>query len=347
MKRFSFLRARPAMIGVSIALMALAVISMTANGGRFGAPLNLGIEFTGGMVFDLDLGQEPDVQAVKDAVAPLLSRSPSAQVVTEGGQSVVSLRTEEVDDPDALMAAIAQAVPGFDPSEDLLFRDEIGGQFSRELGRRAALATIVGTILVLLYIAFRFNFSFGLGAVVALSHDLLVVIGIFAAFGVEVGIPFVAAILTILGYSINDTIVVYDRIRERLRESDEDEPFEQVVEGSLWQTLSRTMNTTATTLLALLAIHFLGGATLRPFTLALIIGFVSGTYSSLFVAAPFVIWWERRFGGGGDAPEPVPAAVGPAPAPEAVTVAPAPESKPSSTRGRRRRGRPSRGRHRR
>ncbi|MCH7493708.1 protein translocase subunit SecF [bacterium] len=338
-RRFSFLRARTPMIALSALVLALAVAGLVRNSATIGAPLNLGIEFTGGVLFDLDMGGDPDVEAVRAVLEPILAKAPQIQVVEEAGRPILSLRTEALEDPDVVLDALEEAF-GIDPQEDLLRKEEIGGQFSQELAGRAVLATIVGVILILLYIAFRFSFAFGVGAVVALIHDLLVVLGAFALWRIEVGIPFVAAVLTILGYSINDTIVVYDRIRENLRASAEDDPFEEIVETSLWQTLSRTINTTATTLLALVAVHIFGGPTLRPFTLALIIGFLAGTYSSIFVASPFVIWWERRRAArrlafAAPAPD-IPAVTEVAPMPE---VAPTPEAPSDAPPRDRRRGR--------
>ncbi|MBC8514444.1 protein translocase subunit SecF [bacterium] len=293
-RSFSFVGAQRGMAILSALLITIAVGAMIRNlQGTLGHPLNLGIEFTGGVELQLDLGPSPDVNTIRGAIAPLLDRDPTVQVLEDGGRRVVRLRTEQLEDSSVLLEALSSSFPDFDPADDLLLEEEIGGQFSSELAKRALVATFVGILIILGYIGFRFTFSFALGAVVALVHDLVVLLGVFALFGIEVGLPFVAAILTILGYSINDTIVVFDRIRETRRKKT-DLPIEEVVEESLWATLSRTINTTTTTLLAISAIHIFGGITLRPFTTALLVGFVSGTYSSLFVASPFVIWYERR-----------------------------------------------------
>ena len=172
-------------------------------------------------------------------------------------------------------------------------REEVvGPRVSKGLQLQATLVLLAGMFVIMVYVSFRFTFRFGVGAVVALFHDVLITLGIFAIFNREITIPIIAAFLTIVGYSINDSIVVSDRIRENLRAMRKAK-FEEIVNSSINQTLSRTVITSLTTILVLLALLVFGGPVLRDFALALLIGVVVGTYSSMFVVAPIVVEWER------------------------------------------------------
>ena len=179
--------------------------------------------------------------------------------------------------------------------------DFVGASVSDQLKKSAGWALFWSVIAIALYIAWAFrkvsypvpSWIYGLGAVIALAHDIIITLGVFAFlghyYGVEVGVPFVAALLTILGYSVNDTIVVYDRTRENLLRSDNKENFEELVNRSLNETLARSLNTSLTVIIVLLAIIFFGGATIKYFSLALLIGIIAGTYSSIFVATALLV----------------------------------------------------------
>lgn len=172
-------------------------------------------------------------------------------------------------------------------------REEVvGPRVSKGLQLQATLVLLAGMLVILIYVSFRFTFRFGVGAVVALFHDVLITLGLFSIFNREITIPIIAAFLTIVGYSINDSIVVSDRIRENLRTMRKAK-FDRIVNTSINQTLSRTMITSLTTMLVLLALLVFGGPVLRDFALALLIGVVVGTYSSMFVVAPIVVEWEK------------------------------------------------------
>ncbi|MBL4837359.1 MAG: protein translocase subunit SecF, partial [Kordiimonadaceae bacterium] len=164
---------------------------------------------------------------------------------------------------------------------------------SGELKKKGAMAVILALMMVLLYIWFRFEWQFGLGAVVALVHDVLLTVGFFSVTQLEFNLTIIAALLTIVGYSLNDTVVVYDRVRENIRKFRK-KPLEEVLDLSLNQTLSRTIMTSVTTLLALFSLFFLGGEVIRGFTAAMIWGVVVGTYSSVFVASPMLMFLNLR-----------------------------------------------------
>jgi len=191
-------------------------------------------------------------------------------------------------------------------------QETVGPKIGRELEKKAAMAILWSLLLILVYVAFRFTrVSFGIGAVAALFHDILITLGIFSFLDIEVSLTVVAAFLTIGGYSINDTIVVFDRIRENLGASRR-MTFQEIVNKSVNQTLGRTVLTSSTTLLAVLSLYFLGGVVIHDFALAMIIGVLIGTYSSIFVASALALdlsnWWVRRRQAKTDRPTPKAAA---------------------------------------
>ncbi len=297
MKKFQFLKLSKIATCFSTVVLIFGIFSMFKNtqdfkmenidGKMISLPLNLGIEFTGGSVFHVALGEESSTTELRDLLSETLTRTPQIQK----GDNVYVIRTEFISNPDQIYLLLESKYKNFNKDEDVS-SERIGPLFSEELKKRAYLATFIGMLVILFYISIRFSFIFAQGALIALIHDILFVLSFFAIFKVEIGLPFVAAILTILGYSINDTIVVFDRVRENMNKM-KNEKFSKIAEKSLWQTLSRTINTTTTTLLAILAIQFFGGATLKPFTTALIVGFLAGTYSSIFVATPFINWRQK------------------------------------------------------
>ncbi|MBT01990.1 protein translocase subunit SecF [bacterium] len=291
-KKLNFLKMSKITVWVSLLILTMGIFSMIQNTKTFkmekadgtisSLPLNLGIEFTGGSVFEVNLGEESSTTELRELLSESLTKNPQIQ---KSGD-VYIIRTEFISNPDEIYLLLESKYKNFNKDEDVS-SERIGPLFSQELAKRAYLATFIGMLVILLYISIRFSFIFAQGALVALVHDILFVLSYFAIFKVEIGLPFVAAILTILGYSINDTIVVFDRIRENMNKL-KNEKFSKICETSLWQTLSRTINTTTTTLLAIMAIQIFGGATLKPFTTALIVGFIAGTYSSIFIATPYV-----------------------------------------------------------
>ena len=184
-----------------------------------------------------------------------------------------------------------------DDSFEIVRREAVGPKIGEELRGQAAMAVLFSFALTLLYIAIRFELRFGVAAIIATAHDILITIGLLALFRVEIALPTVAALLTILGYSLNDTIVVFDRIRENLnaRGGRREDPY-RLVNRSINETLPRTVLTSGTTLAVLLSLLVLGGAVLRPFTMVLILGVLIGTYSSIFIASPALLEIQKRYG---------------------------------------------------
>jgi preprotein translocase subunit SecF len=194
-----------------------------------------------------------------------------------------------------LQNALTEKIGTFDPQKNQI--DSVGATLGKELFTSGILALIVSFVGITVYMAFRFQLDYALLAIVALFHDILVTTGVFSilglVFGVEVDSLFIVALLTITGFSVNDTVVIYDRIRETIKLHPE-QPIAEIVDDAVNQTLSRSINTTLTTLLTLTAIFLFGGETLHYFSLALIVGFVMGAYSSIFIASTLLIWWRER-----------------------------------------------------
>jgi preprotein translocase SecF subunit len=195
---------------------------------------------------------------------------------------------------EAIEKQISQALP---QAQFKVERSErVGALVGGELAKTSLWALGLGLLGILIFVTFRFELSFAVGAIVAVLHDVIITVGVFSLLGRELTLPMVGAVLTIAGYSINDTIVVYDRIREGLA-SGRRGTIETIMNDSINQTLSRTILTSTVTLIPILCLFFLGGSVLRDFSLAIIVGVVVGTYSSIFIAAPIVLWWTRARGG--------------------------------------------------
>ncbi|MBU0619788.1 MAG: protein translocase subunit SecF [Patescibacteria group bacterium] len=282
--------------------------------------LNFGLDFTGGSLLEIKFSKErPALNTAQDALSDFNLKS---LVIQHVGDQEMILRFQDVSIKEINKKIIQkfedlqlqtdnsiekdnqeQSTSTVSAVEELRF-DSVGPSIGQELKRKSLYAIIIVLIAIVAYIAWAFrkvlipiaSWKYGVTAVIALFHDVIIVLGIFAFlgrfYGIEINAPFIAAVLTILGYSVNDTIVVFDRIRENLPHSDED--FENTINTSVNQTLTRSINTSMTTLLVLLSICFFGGSTIRDFALALSIGVFIGTYSSIFLASPILVIWESR-----------------------------------------------------
>jgi SecD/SecF fusion protein len=266
---------------VSVAVMALAVVGLVSRG------LNFGLEFTGGRLVEFDTAREVDLDEIRSELAD--AGFPRA-VVQESGSGNLSVRAADLSDADEQeITAAVEAVGG--PAE--IVRDEfIGPTIGDELRRSALIALGLGLAVQLLFLAFRFRWTYGASAVLAMFHDLVILVGIFAWLGKDIDGVFIAALLTVIGYSINDSVVIFDRIREQ-RQLRTKEPVAVVTNDACLQTIPRTINTGMGALFILFALYFLGGETLTDFALALIIGILAGTYSSVFTASPLVVAFEN------------------------------------------------------
>ncbi|NCQ06260.1 MAG: protein translocase subunit SecF [Candidatus Moranbacteria bacterium] len=259
--------------------------------------LNLGIDFKGGTLMEIQFSKTaPAVPEVTTALADITLQSLTIQPTGENTLFLRYLASDET-----VNEQVLEKLKTFDTDLKLLRTDFIGGSVSDQIKKQAIIGIILSVIGIALYIAWAFrrvsgavtSFEFGLSAIIALIHDIVITIGIFAFlgkfYGIEVGVPFVAALLTILGYSVNDTIVVYDRVRENLLRAHKKEDFEITVNRSLNETLGRSFSTSFTVMITLLAITLFGGESIRHFTLAILVGVAFGTYSSVYVASALLV----------------------------------------------------------
>lgn len=294
---YGFTRMRFAAMAVSALLVIGSLFALATIG------LNFGVDFKGGVTIEVADDQPIDIGAVRTAVSDLGLGSVDVQEIQDfaGSDKAVLIRisqqaTDNTDDPDAGETAQQEAATKVRDAltallgEGVDFRktEVVGPTVSGELVQKGALAVALAIGMMLIYIWLRFEWQFSLGAVVALVHDVIITLGMFSVTRLEFNLSIIAAILTIVGYSMNDTVVVYDRVRENLRKF-KTKPLAELLDMSINDTLTRTIMTSGTTMLALVALVIFGGVVLRGFTLAMIWGIVIGTYSSIFVASPFLL----------------------------------------------------------
>ncbi|UCF18666.1 MAG: protein translocase subunit SecF [Gemmatimonadota bacterium] len=295
---YQFISRRRITYAISAVLIVIGLAAIAFNTLRGSGWLNYGIDFTGGVLIQARFHQPTTVEQVRQAL-----RTTSATEIArfrESSEFIIRTPAEETEASETNAEAITAALrTAFGEGAFEVVRTElVGPRVGTELERKAALAIGLSFLLTLIYLAFRFETRFGVAAILATAHDILITVGFLAAFRIEVGVATVASILTVVGYSLNDTIVVFDRIRENLRKTRQAHGREaEVVNRSINETLPRTILTSGTTLAVLIPLLFLGGAVLRDFALILTIGIVFGTYSSIFVASPALLEirrWSRR-----------------------------------------------------
>ena len=268
---------------ISGVLLIIGIVAMLTQG------LNLGIDFTGGTIMQFSFDQ----QVPNSEIRQILSESGinKDSVVQQTENNGIQFKTAKLSQDQVV--EIQNKIEDKYPSAEMLRTAAVGPTIGQELKANAIKALIIAAIAIVIYISVRFEFRFAMAAILALLHDVFIVLGAFAILGQEINSPFVAALLTIVGYSINDTIVIFDRIREKMHYSKKD-TFEALTNQALLDTLPRSINTSVTTLLPILAILILGGTTIQTFMVALLIGMLSGTYSSIFVASPILVEWNER-----------------------------------------------------
>lgn len=271
---------------ISGAIMVIALIVALLMG------VNTGIDFTGGTLMEIELHQSVTTEDIRQHMD---AWDPGANINFIGDhQTTVQIRTMvDMDhrERSTLFASLAGEYSLI--ADDFLRTEQFGPAVGREIRDRAFLAIIIAAIGMLAYITFRFEFSFGVAAILALVHDILIVLSVYVIFRIPLNSPFVAAMLTVLGYSINDTIVVFDRIREN-KKSMKKFDYEQLATDSINQTVTRSIYTSATTLVTIVALYVLGVPQIKEFALPLIAGIISGTYSSIFIASPLWVMIKER-----------------------------------------------------
>ena len=265
--------------------MILSGLSLVTRG------LNPGIDFTGGFQIEVSFQEAPEIQQVRLDLST--SGFDDAIVQNSGSATDLMIRTAPREGVDSRKVGnqIIEAVSQSSNNVELLSSEYVSAQVGEELTEQGGLAMIFALIMIMIYIVFRFQWKFSIGAVLALIHDVLITLGIFSFFQITFDLAVLAAILAVVGYSLNDTIVIFDRIRENFRSMRRTETLE-VLNASITQTISRTIITSSTTLMVLLALYFMGGQSLSGFSVALIIGVLIGTYSSIFVASTSVFYLD-------------------------------------------------------
>lgn len=284
----NFIEKRKLAYIISGALLLIGIISLIINGGP-----KYSIDFTGGTSLQVKFEKSVTAGDLRNSLADI--GFGNAELKRIGSDNEFIIRVEQMSEGTEVATVMEEELVKDFPDNpyDIRSAVEIGPKIGGELRRAAIVAVFVSLLGILIYISLRFEFKFAVGAVVALFHDVLITLGVFSILGLEISLAVVAAFLTIVGYSLNDTIVVYDRIRENVKIIRRDTP-ENIMNTSLNQTLNRTVVTSLTTLLVVIVLYVLGGDVIHNFAFALIVGIIIGTYSSIFVASPVVLEWTNR-----------------------------------------------------
>ncbi|HEV3201285.1 MAG TPA: protein translocase subunit SecF [Bryobacteraceae bacterium] len=289
---FDFLGRKWWFILPSLILTFAGLASLVVKGGP-----RYGIDFSGGAVMDVRWAGAPPIERIRAVVSSRLNGVSvvAAHDLTGSNEVLVSAELPAEGDLTAVRQTIDQALSTVSTRYSIHSFEAIGPQIGADLRRHALMATAGATGGMLLYLAWRFRTAYGVAAVVAMIHDAFITIGLFSLLNQEISLTVVAAVLTLIGYSMNDTIVVFDRIRENRRNHGR-EPLAETINRSINQTLSRTILTSGLTLLTALSLFLFGGPVLHGFSLALVIGIIVGTFSSIFIASPILLAWESRAG---------------------------------------------------
>jgi len=295
---YDFMSIRKIAMGISLTLIALSIISLIIHGGP-----RYGVDFRGGTFMEIKFEDPNDPEKVLDIpidkVRAVLADFGLAQAEVKhyGSTQEVAIRADVTKNTDQLMNNLVTKLEEKFPGTKVLEmrKETVGPKVGKELVWAAIWAILVAMLLILVYLMWRFELRFGIGAVAALFHDVTITLGIFSVLNIEITVPIVAALLTIIGYSLNDTIVVYDRIRENLKGMRRKNfNFEDLINTSINETLSRTIITSGTTLIVVLVLYLFGGEVIKDFAFALLLGIIIGTYSSIYIASPILVEWEDR-----------------------------------------------------
>ena len=292
MRQLDFLGKTKYFVPLSLLLIAISVVFLIPGVGG----LKWGIDFTGGTEFTVLFSEAVDTADIRSALGSIdagdVDLSTSVIQDAEGDTKVITTQLLNVEEDQRVIDRIETTLRADFPVEDIS-RRLIGQQVSRELAQKGWQAVLLAIVAILIYISWRFRLRYAIGAVAAILHDVVIALGVFAIFHVEVNLATIAAFLTIVGYSLNDTIVIYDRIRENLKIERRRSIFE-IINHSVNQSLSRTLNTSITTFIPVIILFLFGGSVLRGFSLALLIGVIVGTYSSMYIANPILYAWSLR-----------------------------------------------------
>lgn len=282
MTNFDFLKYKKFFILVSASLVFLSFILIFSKG------LNLGVDFKGGTTIEIRLEKKMDIEKIRNSLSK--SKINNFSVKEFGTANDLLIYTDNSISPNDIKNILEK-----DLKEKITIRkiETVGPKVGSELIKSAIYSVLLCLIAIFLYLWFRFEWQFSLGGIVALFHDLIITVGVFALLGLQFDLSIIAALLTILGYSINDTVIIYDRIRENLKKDSSSE-LSILVNESLNNTLSRTLKTSGTTLLSIVAVLIFGGEVLRGFAFAITFGIIIGTYSSIYIASPIVMFFKIK-----------------------------------------------------
>lgn len=282
MTNFDFLKYKKFFILVSASLVFFSFILIFSKG------LNLGVDFKGGTTIEIRLEKKMDIEKIRNSLSK--SKINNFSVKEFGTANDLLIYTDNSISPSDIKNFLEK-----DLKEKITIRkiETVGPKVGSELIKSAIYSVLLCLIAIFLYLWFRFEWQFSLGGIVALFHDLIITVGVFALLGLQFDLSIIAALLTILGYSINDTVIIYDRIRENLKKDNSSE-LSILVNESLNNTLSRTLKTSGTTLLSIVAVLIFGGEVLRGFAFAITFGIIVGTYSSIYIASPIVMFFKIK-----------------------------------------------------
>ena len=279
-----------------IAIIISTIVNLAVLAMLFVKGPNLGVDFAGGTMVHLKFEQKVTISDVRQAFEKM---DLGGSVIQDFGQPGSNEYLVRLDQTSIEIGALGEQIKkvltdqfGADRFEVRRI-ESVGPKIGEDLRQRGALSVIVATIMMGIYIWFRFDLRFGIGAVIALAHDVLIAVGALMLANYEFDLTIIAALLTIVGFSVNDTVVICDRIRENMRKIKR-ETLEGIINISINETLSRTILTTGTALLVLVSLYLLGGAVIRPFAFTLLVGFISGVYSTIFIASPVILMWKKK-----------------------------------------------------
>ena len=287
--RFDFMGQITAAMIISGIVILIGLGSIVFSGG-----LKYGIDFAGGTLVQLQFKNPPDIEVIRDGLKTIGLGESTIQEF--GSKKDILIRVERSEEKlEAVGAMVKRSLSQKFNSDDITVErvEMVGPKVGRDLREKALLSILYAIIGIVIYISWRFEFQYAIAAIIALIHDVLVTMGAFSILDKEFTLVIVAAFLTIIGYSLNDTIVVFDRIRENLRRKGK-LSLSEIINSSINQTLSRTLLTSGTTLLVVLALFFFGGEIIHDFSFALLVGVFVGTYSSIFIASVFLVYWSSR-----------------------------------------------------
>ena len=287
---FDFMARKPLWFGLSGLLLVPGLIAIVLCFLQFGTPVKLGIDFTGGTLIQATYTEPVKAGEVREALAG--GGFPEAQVQIADERTAL-IRTKDMTEAERGQALAALKQPGEFTADRF---ESVGPTMGKELLTNALMALGITSLGIMGYLSYRYQFDFAATAIVAVLHDVLFLVGVFAILGLTLGVEvdslFVTAVLTVIGFSVHDTIVIYDRIRENMRQAGKRDTFDDVCNRSIWQTLARSINTSVTTCLTLAALVVFGGETIRWFVLAMLLGIAIGTYSSIFNASQLLSAWR-------------------------------------------------------